>query len=52
VVPNHNLDQALGAVIDLVVDRVTDHAASGGLDPDDANELLENRVLEMEGKTR
>jgi 2-phosphoglycerate kinase len=52
VIPNHNLDQALGAVIDLVVDRVTDRAASGGLDPDDANELLENRVLEMEGKAR
>jgi 2-phosphoglycerate kinase len=52
VIPNHNLDQALGAVIDLVVDRVTDRAASGGLDPEDANELLENRVLEMEGQTR
>jgi 2-phosphoglycerate kinase len=48
VIPNYNLDQALGAVIDLVVEKVTDRAAAGGLSPDDANEILENRVLEME----
>lgn len=52
VVPNHNLDQAMSAVIDLVVERVTDHAAAGGLSPEDANEILENRAheLEMEGR--
>ncbi|MBI4260785.1 MAG: hypothetical protein HY658_09500 [Actinobacteria bacterium] len=52
VIPNYNLDQALSAVIDTVVERVAARAAAGGLDPDDANEILENRVLEMEGRSR
>jgi 2-phosphoglycerate kinase len=52
VIPNHSLDQAMSAVIDLIVEAVAYRAASGGLAPEDANEILENRVLEMEGQTR
>jgi 2-phosphoglycerate kinase len=44
VIPNYNLDQAIGAVIDLVIQRATEHAGARR-----AEEPEEARVVELEG---
>jgi 2-phosphoglycerate kinase len=47
VIPNYSLDQAIGAVIDLVVERLTKRAASGRPITSDAEG---SNVVEMEGR--
>jgi 2-phosphoglycerate kinase len=43
VIPNYNLDQAIGAVIDLVIQRATEHAGARRVE-----EPEEARVVELE----